>query len=346
MENNFLYRKKNNINLFNKKSYRASNTKDSSVHPLLGHPINPIVSKIDTINDNNLGYYIPINNYQIDNNKKIKYYIHEHNMIIDSMDRNIDVYTNPLNFTVKLHPLQNDIMPYIIRPPINNVKYINVLNVMLPLYHNLHKIVTNTDNDFKTFVDQNIDSFKIGDDIVYQKDTIQICNIYKENNNWEINYTINKEKNPSFSLVKNNTDYKTYKYNYFLQKEKVVYLNIKEFNDYNTYSTSDLRMCAPLYPRYVTKKFINYKIKKGLILFKNSDLRKISRLEISFTDDNNQIIKIPLLDNKVLRKNCYCNENCTEDYSCSCYYLRHPYNPMWQVQLIIKLGVVEPFINQ
>lgn len=345
--NNFINRKKLNLNLINRNPYKAISSKKSLVHPLLFNPINQKTSYINEINYNTLGFYIPLSNF----GSKAKHTLYEKNIIIYSEDRDINTYLNPLKFTIKLNPLPSDPTPIISSKTLTHIKYIQILNVMLPLHYNLYREIITYDNNFVTYIANNIKTLAINSEITYNLNTIQICNKIIEGNDWELNYTTNRINVPSYSLLYKNGQYTLYKYNHYknlLEKNKIIYLRLKELDDYNILTTnneSTNHFCAALYPKKIINNFINFDLKNSVILFKNSNLYNLTKIEMSFIDNQGNELYIPLLDNKVseLYKNC----NCTlphSNYACSCYYLRHPYNALWQVHVIMKVGTIETHI--
>lgn len=337
--NNFLNRMKLNLDLVNRNSYKATSSKLALIHPLMKYPLQTLNSQIENNNINNLGFFIPINNY---NTKNIKYTVNEHNIIIDSADRDISVYKNPLKFTVKLNPLSSDNKPYIPTSTIKNLKYLQVVNVMLPLHYQIHRKQINNDNILIDFIETHIVNWNNNFEIDYNNKKIQICNIdFKNNDEWEINYTIDEKKIPLYCIIKYNNQYITYEYNYIerlLQNKKNIFLCIEEYNNKNVLSTdSNNKFIAPLHPKKIRNNFILYNI-KNRILFKNSNLSQLTSLNITLKDHNGETLQIPFLDLNITYLHKLCNCSNKLNYSCSCYYLRHPLNPLWQMHLIIKVG--------
>jgi hypothetical protein len=63
------------------------------------------------------------------------------------------------------------------------------------------------------------------------------------------------------------------------------------------------------------------------IIFKNSNLPIINKLEINFTDYNDNKLNINNLDKNI---NIKTNKN----------YIRHPNNDLWQTHIVLKVGIV------
>jgi hypothetical protein len=89
------------------------------------------------INYNSLGIYNYWKNYEMFNKYKKIIDITEHNININSKDRNIKKDKNPLQFTIKLSDYE--CFPNVYK----NVKYLNFDNIVFPYYYQLLKYNTN-----------------------------------------------------------------------------------------------------------------------------------------------------------------------------------------------------------
>lgn len=321
MANNFLNRKKFNLDSFYNSSYKPDSCKKSLIHPYLKNYINHINLDISSnyINYNNLGFINLIKN------NNINYNIIENTITIDSKDSK---YINPFILSVYFNTTDINCLS-ISKLNIKNIKYIDIINVYLPIYTLIKNDIENNDN-LNEYINNNISNLKINNLFDTNK---YIDNIFINNNDWEINYSYNLKY---YSIEKNNNIYKTYEY---LKKyssvsnDKIIYMKIKQFNNHNLIISNDnINYLISLQ----SNSFINNKKKfnkiNRSIIFKNSNLPIINKLDIEFTDSNDKKIIFNFIDNNVTNKT---NIN----------YIRHPKNDLWQSHIVLKVGIIETFIK-
>jgi hypothetical protein len=320
MANNFLNRKKFNLDSFYNNSYKEVSCRKTLIHPYLKTYINHINIDInpDYINYNNLGI---INNI---NNKNINYNIIENTIIIDSKDTS---YNNSFNLNVYFNPCDINNLT-ISKINIKNIKYIEIVNILLPIY-NLIKTEIFNNNELNQYINDNINILNINHIFDIDK---HIDNIYINNNDWEINYSILINDNKYYySIEKNNNIYKTFEYTKIFSNvynDKIIYLKISQFDNHNLISSNDnINYLIPLCSNKIinNKKIYNKNIRS--IIFKNSYLPIINKLEIKFTDYNDNKLSINNLDKNINIKT-------------SKSYVRHPNNDIWQTHIVLKVGIV------
>lgn len=320
MANNFLNRKKYNLDSFYNNSYKEVSSRKSLIHPYLKTYTNHINIDIkpDYINYNNLGI---INNI---NNTNINYYIFEETIIIDSKDTS---YNNCFNLNVYFN--SNDVNNLAIsKINIKNIKYIGIVNILLPIYNLIKKEIVNN-NELNIFINDNINILNINN--IFDTDK-HIDNIYINDNNWEINYSILINDNKYYySIEKNNNIYKTFEYNKIFSNvynDKIIYLKISQFNNHNLMtSNNNINYLIPLCSNKIKNNKKKYNKNIRSIIFKNSNLPIINKLEINFTDYNDNKLNINNLDKNI---NIKTNNN----------YIRHPKNDLWQTHIMLKVGTV------
>jgi len=319
MANNFLNRKKFNLDSFYNNSYKVISSRKSLIHPYLKTYINHININIDSdyINYNNLGI---INNI---NNKNINYNIIENTIIIDSKDTS---YNNSFNLNVYFNPYDTNNLT-ISKLNIKNIKYIEIVNILLPI-NNLIKTEIVNNNELNQYINDNINILNINN--IFDTDK-HIDNIYINNNDWEINYSISINDNKYYSIEKNNNIYKTFEYKKTFSNvynDKIIYLKISQFDNHNLISSNDnINYLIPLCSNKIinNKKIYNKNIRS--IIFKNTNLPIINKLEIKFTDYNDNQLSIHNLDKNINTKT-------------SKSYIRHPNNDIWQTHIVLKVGKV------
>jgi vesicle coat complex subunit len=117
--------------------------------------------------------------------------------------------------------------------------------------------------------------------------------------------------------------------------DKIIYLKITQFNNHNLLISNDnLTYFIPLCSNKIinNKKRYNKNIRN--IIFKNTNLPIINKLEIKFTDYNDNKLNINNLDYNI-------NNNIRDPNN----YIRHPKNDLWQSHIVLKIGTIEPFVH-
>jgi hypothetical protein len=320
MANNFLNRKKFNLDSYYNSSYKENSCKKTLIHPYLKNNINSINLNINSnyINYNNLGFVNTIKN-------NINYNIIENTITIDSKDSK---YINPFILSVYFNTTDINCLS-ISKLNIKNIKYIDIINVYLPIYTLIKNNIENNDN-LNEYINNNILNLKINNLFDTNK---YIDNIFINNNDWEINYSCNLKY---YSIEKNNNIYKTYEYLKILSNvsnDKIIYMKIKQFNNYNLLISNDkINYLISLQSNKIinNKKRFN-KINKNNI-FKNSNLFIINKLDIEFSDYDDKELKINFIDYNITNKT---NIN----------YIRHPKNDLWQSHIVFKIGTIEAYIK-
>jgi hypothetical protein len=315
MANNFLNRKKFNLDSFYNNNYKQVSSKNTLIHPYIKTYINHINIDIDSkyINYNNFGIFNKVNN------KDIKYNIIENTISINSKDT---IYNNSFNLIVYFNPCDTNNLS-ISQLNIKNIKYLEIVNILLPIY-NLEKTVISNNNELNQYINDNINILNIN--TIFDTDKY-INNINNYNNDWEINYSINNNK--YYSIEKNNNVYKTFEYKTIFSNvynDKIIYFKVAQFNNHNLITSNDnVNYFIPLCSNKIinNKKQYNKNIRN--IIFKNS------KLEIKFTDYNDNQLNINNLDKNINNKT-------------SKNYIRHPSNDLWQTHIVLKIGTIESFI--
>lgn len=227
--------------------------------------------------------------------------IKEYSILIDSKDRNYQVFPNPFQYTVTFSPLSQTKTIYqgeIItsetpNPTINdkfiNVRYIRLEDVLLPFFTTAVKIKENDTIDWK------IDTSKA------------------LTNNL---YTI---------------------------------LTIGEYMDVNMRSTNDALAdsFATIYYDYrINETHFKGYTRNGIKIFPQDQLGEINKLKIAFSDPYGIPLGIPHIDKRIKSNpKCYCTEE-KEDPCCFKHNICHPWNPIFQHHLHLKVGVVEPRLGK
>jgi hypothetical protein len=309
------------------------------------------------VNFNNLGIYNYWKNYEMINNYKKIIDITEYNINLNSKDRNIKRDKNPLDFTINL----NNGDDFTFFPQIyKNVKYINFDHIIFPYYYQLLKYKENYAqndimlNDIQSIFLLNFDNMdKIGIEIETINNSYQICNIISRYNYIEVNYTINRNKEICYNYINDNNNITISYYKGYSIKNPgnyINYISINKMENEFIYSTNNVPFFKDIYPKMKINSELYIATRKSYIIYKNSNLITINKFIIKLFDSQLKQILINNLDYDILNINNICNIcNCSFEninYSCKCYYLRHPLNNHFQIDIFIKIGCYTPDFNK
>jgi hypothetical protein len=351
---------KYNNTLYRKDSFVPSNIISNSQTNI------DISNNITLFNEqNNFGQYLRPSDYlkYIDNNMFISKTIQ-----IDSSDRDVKYFLSPYNFTTYIGD-NNGILRTIIDTNTNKTKFSSVSNYIEPRMNNLpniydivlqrimipnnYIIIKENVNltDFTTisnYLIDNINSIIINKSYFVSNCIITIVNFI---NNKKINIIINYNPAIVYSFILNNNNITNiYKYcvDYSLpsKNEREMHLIIKELNDnYNYNTNSNYITTFILYPKSIKNKYLFANDKNIVKRYLNNPL-KLNKLTIVLTDGDNNELKIYNLDSDInSNKECICTFE-TKNYSCSCNYILHPYNPKYQIYMQFSFSFLRMTFNE
>lgn len=323
--NTFLNRKRLNLSLSNRSSYKSQDVKKATVHSLMKTPIYHVPS-IYPFDPSMLGFSVPYMHAE-----NVPYQIHEKFVVLDSLDRDVIYDKNPYVFNINIDPV------------IRNVKYIGIDNVILPYLNELQaeELDPSSNTAIVSAIDASINEISIDSSFNIVGKNIQICNLVKNGGSWEINYTEDGDPSVVFRIVKTNS---ISMYRYFVNNRyvshKVIFLQFDNIVCNLIKTLNQISSCVQLYPKKIIADSLWFNIKKDIIVFKNTEMVNIPKINIRFIDDDGNILTFPNLDYSITT-----NKYSNTPYSSPKYYIRHPLYTKWQVHVVFKFGVVEPFIK-
>ena len=306
MQHNGMFSQNNMPQAFNKTINNQGNFQ-TAFNPLTTIPVNGYDPKGQFNNHN----FVNQNNILHNNLSSIllNEEIREYSVMIDSKDRNYQVYPDPFNYEVKFNPLpktkekvNGKFVVYeepapIINDNFTNVRYIKLQEVLLPMYNRVR-----------------IDEEEDDDGEIVKK--------------WKVN--INKPITDNLYIVLSlggeyaDENYKSTN-DVLADSFATIYYDSKANNTHYFGCTSN-----------------------GVKIFPQDQLAKIDKLKISFMDPYGQPIRCQHVDKKI-KSNMVCNCNDPEgddDTDCFKHNLFHPLNPIFQHHLHFKIGVVEPRLSK
>jgi hypothetical protein len=249
--------------------------------------------------------------------------IREFSVMIDSKDRNYQIYPDPYSYEVRFNPrpkykekvngklvVHEEPAP-VINENFENVRYVKLDSIILPYFNKITKTknLKNTEDNYSD------------DDS-------------KENSSegWVVNSRRPTTDNLYTVLSIGNGGNNNY-------------------NDNNYRSTNDVLSDSFAIIYYDSKingsHYMGY-TSNGIKIYPQDQLGKIDKMRINFLDPYGNNIRCSHLD-KNIKSNCECNcedSDGDEDTDCFIHNLFHPLNPIFQHHIQLKIGVVEPRLGK
>lgn len=235
--------------------------------------------------------------------------VREYSVIIDSKDRNYQVFPDPFNYEVTFAPLPKSkevvngkTVVYeqpnpVINDNLKNVKYIKLQEIILPLYNKIR-------------FEQQLDDY----DNTVETPLVDIANPLT--NSMYIVLSLGDQYNDGNYLCTNDV---------LSDGFATVYFDSKANDTHYFGCTSN-----------------------GIKIFPQDQLAKIDKFRIRFTDPYGNLIKCEHVDKRIMSNmECTC-EDPTGDENTDCFKhnIFHPLNPIFQHHLHFKIGVVIPRLSK
>tara|TARA_B100001093_G_scaffold162713_4_gene155116 strand:+ start:642 stop:1835 length:1194 start_codon:yes stop_codon:yes gene_type:complete len=336
-------------------------------------------------NESNLGSFLFEQQYQpkqiIDNNVEEivrNQFIEEKDIIIDTADRDIDIFPNIFDFTLKLGSTDTTPGPSIHRS-VKNVKYLKLVKAILPDNYKIKKSELTDPNIISTITSFHAANNFANNDLFDQFDNNYSVPIYiihyilKSNNDFILDYfvgdTVTLE--PDYSIVysysdtSNGIEHFEYKKStnpdYQIEKGRYFQLHIDQLPKNNDLATSSSvsNSFALLFPSKEDNRGFNFL--DGMEtdkIFKFSDLGNFTNMSIKILDstgdqlvtNNNLLWNNELSERKSYKNIVNINSTTKDDYTVSFRspkkYLRHPLSSKFQSQFIFTVGEIQLEINK
>lgn len=239
------------------------------------------------------------------NNILLNEEIREYSVMIDSKDRNYQVYPDPFHYEVKFNPLpksrdvvRGQVVTWeepapIIDDNFTNVRYIKLQKVLLPFYTGVRQ-ATEIDSEGEPVLRWKVDTYKPLTDNLYN--VLSIGSEYADPNYRSTNDVLSD----SFATI---------------------YFDSKANATHYVGCTSN-----------------------GTKIFPQDQLAKIDRFRINFMDPYGQPLRCGHVDKRIQSNMiCTCDDPEGDDITtCFKHNLHHPLNPIFQHHIHLKIGVVEP----
>jgi hypothetical protein len=238
--------------------------------------------------------------------------IQEYSVLIDSKDRNYQVFPDPFHYEVTFGPkprsrevVNGEVITHqdpnpVINDKFINARYIKLEQVVLPFFY---KIICKEEPD--------VDSAREGA-------TIETCKI-----------NISKT----------------------LPDELYTVMTIQEYNDTNYKSTNDVlsdSFATIYYDTRINDTHYRGITSNGVNIFRQDQLGEINKFKIDFYDPYGNPLTVDHLDKTIMSNmECNCdNPHGDSDTDCFRHNLFHPLNPIFQHHLHFKVGVIEPRLHK
>ncbi|MEM3062150.1 MAG: hypothetical protein QW303_01200 [Nitrososphaerota archaeon] len=234
--------------------------------------------------------------------------IREYSVMIDSKDRNYQIYPDPFHYEVKfgaLHKIRDKVNGNLVtyeepNPTINNsllnVRYIKLELAILPIYTKV-KMVEEKTSSGEVAKKWKVDTRQLLTDNLY---TVLSIGEYQD-----VNYlSTNDVLADSFATI------------------------------YYSCRINDTH-------------FLGY-TKNGVKIFPQDQLARIDKLRISFMDPYGNHLSCHHVNKNIKSNMiCHCKDPSGDDYTdCFKHNLFHPLNPLFQHHIQLKVGVVEPRLSK
>jgi len=300
----------------------------------------------------------------IDPSKSIKLFTKS--IQIDSLDRNIQLFQNPLNFITYIghnnSSIENGTIIQIeprIHNNIPNISTIKLRKMIIPKFTNIIKYqILDSDINYQMLLNIGNDLLKkdiqLNSSFLIDNNIVTIVNYkYVDNKYEKINFIINYLKLDVYSVIYNTSETiinSIYKYNvdtgFDSKKQKIFNLIVKELDDNYDYSTSNVISTYRLYPKTIKKNYL-YADSKNIEKIFDKVPVKLNKLSISLNDSNNNQLNINNLDLDVINKcnSCICKYE-EYNYACHCSYILHPLNPLYQIYLFFSFRYLDIKLNK
>lgn len=290
-------------------------------------------------------------------------------LLIDSINRDINIFKNPYDMGVKVGGGNNQVKPFILSNKLENIKYLELDKVLMPNNYRLSKELRTNTGDFYTYLDGLIDTTDttvfveglINTTQVSGANTYNIINITYAGvsgalTTWTIEVYANGNYNETYFYDYNNGGTPLfYRYYYHslheLRQERYLVVDISEINT-NKHTTSEVifkGFCAVIedYSINGTSKvmLMANNIKK---VYKEAELGKLNSLKIVLFDAVGNKLENPHINYDISTateiNNYSLNTNGTDNiqWNSSKYYIRHPLFNLGQVLYFFKVGMYEP----
>jgi len=302
----------------------------------------------------------------------------EYVIMIESIDRDIEKFSNPFKYKIYFNPVAQTKDAYIYKT-FENVKYIKLESAILPRkYSYFRKDISSLTTDYSTIINTNWKrndnftfngiNYTIIEDYIIDKIRYIKYGITKPlpeiiDKVYELQYKLQYDSSTNIILqydINKNIFITLYEFQLIdlsLENEKFLLLNIDEIKDTNDMATNTeiSNSYAILFPDYINGDFFYTNTQGVDKIYRFSQLGNIKSLTINITDNegkefNTQSYKMFTDANISKIKKCICkissNGEIIRDYGCSCSYMRHPYYKKFQNTLLFKIGVIENDIDK
>jgi len=270
-----------------------------------------------------------------------KLHLEKYSINFSSSNRDEQMDRSPLNFTVWLNDEKSKSSIY---RSFKNIKKINFEHVNFPSYIQLHKFkVSDNDPSYNDIITALSTLSPVVDkQLILNSNTYEICNIFT-NNMTSINFTINGNKNICYEYINNLNVISVYKYcpiSIDSAGNRIQFLSIHPCDNTQIYTTKNKNIFKYLFPKLKSGSDLYLFSRKSTIIYPDNNTLQMKKLVIKLLDLQSEPIVINNLDYST---NAYSTLMLNEEpkYSHPNYYLRHPFNPKFQLDIFMSIECFE-----
>lgn len=268
--------------------------------------------------------------------------LQEYSINVNSSKRDVLLNKSPLNFTTWLNDIKDKSN---ICRAFKNVKYISIDHITFPNFIQLVKHIMPTNDSLYDVIDQVMDDLTSVINEQYDVDgiTFEICNKYSKNGTTNINFTINENRTTLYEYEKSSTGFIIYVYSPVRITDvpnPVQFISIQPFDNSAIYNTNGHNIFKYVLPKLKKDTELYSYLRKNKTTFRDCNLQNLIKMQVALLDNNSEHIKVNNLDYDYSISTKY-SLNEPRDYSSPEYYLRHPLNPRYQVDVFLCIGCYE-----
>jgi|SaaInlStandDraft_4_1057021.scaffolds.fasta_scaffold18923_1 hypothetical protein len=260
--------------------------------------------------------------------------VNNHCININSVNRDLLANRNPMKFTVWMN---DDHGSSSINKSFDNIKFINFEYIVFPKYIKMLKAKMKVTNSlFTDIITVMGGTVTVNNQITLNNKTYEICNKVGS----IVNFTIDGILTTSYEYINDTTVNIYTPININTMGNEIQYISLQPCDNKYIYSTKNKNFFKYVFPKLNKTSDMFLSTKKSYIEFKKSELLSLKRIFVELLDSQCEPIIIDNLDYEFQSHNIKgLHEDV--DYTDPSYYLRHPLNPNFQIDIFLKIGQYE-----
>jgi len=266
---------------------------------------------------------------------------------LNSINRDLTIDKNPLKFTIWMNDDHNTST---VNRFFTHIKFIKFEHIVFPYYISLNKYKINESNALYNTINTNLSDLNVdvNEQYTFNNNTYEICNKVIVDNITTINFTMNGITTTSYEYINNDS---TITINYYSGIQintignHIQYMSIAPSDNKYIFNTKNGTYFRHVFPRLDPTSDLYTDMKLSYVKFKDSELIDVKRLNVELLDLNCKPILISNLDYNYQGHNVI-GLNETRQFTDPEYYLRHPLNSKFQIDIFMNIACYEQSIDE